>query len=53
MRLLESVMNRIILAKMARGGRTSLRVIEENSKKPRTSNQDLLFRLLKDKADTE
>ena len=53
MRLLESVMNRIILAKMARGGRTSLRVIEENSKKPRTSNQDLLFRLLKDNADTE
>ena len=53
MRLLESVMNRIILAKMARGGRISLRVIEENSKKPRTSNQDLLFRLLKDNADTE
>lgn len=53
MRLLESVMNRIVLSKMTKGGRESLRIIEENSRKPRTSNQDLLFRLLKDNANTE
>lgn len=53
MRFFEKIMNRIVLAKMAKEGRASLSIIEENSRKPRTFNQELLFRLLKDNADTE
>lgn len=53
MRFPESLINRVALAKMARDGRKALRILESNSKKPRTHNQDLLFKLLKDNADTE
>ena len=53
MRFFERIMNKLILAKMAKGGQISLCVIKENSKKPKTFNHDLLFRLLKDNANTE
>lgn len=53
MRFFERIMNKLILAKMAKGGQISLCVIKENSKKPKTLNHDLLFRLLKDNANTE
>ena len=53
MRFFERIMNKLILAKMAKGGQISLCVIKENSKKPKTVNHDLLFRLLKDNANTE
>lgn len=53
MRFFERIMNKLILAKMAKGGQISLCVIKENSKKPKTFNHALLFRLLKDNANTE
>lgn len=53
MRLIDNLLNRIVFAKMVKGGREALRILEQNSKKPRTQNFELLFRLLKDNADTE
>lgn len=52
-RFKERILNRIILAKMAKGGREALSVMKENSERGYAVNEELLMRLLRDNADTE